>query len=52
MWLAVPGDVCERFHWRCRAYCEMTNHNHLVVETPEGNLSQGIGSSTALHAAI
>ena len=24
------------------AYCLMTNHYHLVVETPEGNLSRGV----------
>ena len=24
-WLAVLGEVCGRFDWRCHAYCEMTN---------------------------
>ena len=28
--------------WRCLAYCLMTNHIHLLVETPEANLSQGM----------
>ncbi|WP_295583705.1 transposase [uncultured Lamprocystis sp.] len=41
-WLEVVGQVCERFNWRCHAYCQMTNHYHLVVETPEGNLSKGM----------
>ena len=41
-WLFVLGDVCNRFNWRCHAYCEMTNHYHFVVETPEGNLSKGM----------
>lgn len=41
-WLALLGQVCERFNWRCHAYCQMTNHYHLVLETPEGNLSQGM----------
>ncbi|EGV16405.1 hypothetical protein ThimaDRAFT_4350 [Thiocapsa marina 5811] len=36
------ADVFERFRWRGRAYCEMTNHYHVVVETPEGNLSKGM----------
>ncbi len=32
-----------RFNWRCHAYCQMTNHYHLVVETVEdGNLSRGM----------
>ena len=41
-WLAVLGEVCARFNWRCHAYCEMTNHYHLVAETPDANLSKGM----------
>ena len=41
-WLALLWQVCERFNWVCHAYCLMTNHYHLVVETPEGNLAQGM----------
>jgi len=41
-WLSVLGEVCSRFNWRVHAYCEMTNHYHFVVETPEANLSQGM----------
>ena len=41
-WLAVLGRVCERFNWVCHAWCQMTNHYHLVVETVEANLSQGM----------
>jgi len=41
-WLAVLGEVCSRFNWRCHAYCEMTNHYHVVVETPDANLSKGM----------
>jgi putative transposase len=36
------AEVVEQFHWWCHAYCLMTNHYHLVVETPEGNLSKGM----------
>ncbi|MEK7817637.1 MAG: transposase, partial [Actinomycetota bacterium] len=28
--------------WLCHAYCLMGNHYHLMIETPEGNLSQGM----------
>lgn len=28
--------------WRCHAYCLMGNHYHLLIETPEGNLIQGM----------
>jgi len=41
-WLTVLGEVCSRYNWRCHAYCEMTNHYPVVVETPEANLSQGM----------
>jgi REP element-mobilizing transposase RayT len=41
-WLEVLGGVCERFNWRCHAWCQMTNHYHLLVETPEANLSRGM----------
>jgi len=38
----VLSQVTERFHWLCHAYCLMDNHYHLVVETPDANLSQGM----------
>jgi len=40
--LAILGEVAERYNWICHAYCLMTNHYHLVAETVEGNLSQGM----------
>ena len=30
----------ERYHARIHVYCLMSNHYHLLLETPEGNLSQ------------
>ena len=36
------AEVVERFNWVCHAYCLMENHYHLVIETPEGNLSKGM----------
>ena len=42
IWLAVFSDVCSRFNWRCHAWCLMDNHYHIVVETIDGNLSQGM----------
>ena len=40
--LAVLAHVCERFNWVVHAYCLMSNHYHLLVETPDGNLSRGM----------
>ncbi len=42
VFLSVLWGVVERFHWLCHAYCLMDNHYHIMVETPEGNLSKGM----------
>ncbi len=42
MFLEILDQVIERFRWLCHAYCLMGNHYHLVIETPEGNLSRGM----------
>ncbi len=39
---SVLDDVTHRFNWRIYAYCLMDNHYHLLVETPDGNLSRGM----------
>jgi len=41
-WLDLFGQVCKRYNWKCHAYCLMSNHYHIVVETIEGNLSKGM----------
>jgi len=42
LFLEVLGDSVKRFGWLCHAYCLMTNHYHLLIETPEANLSRGM----------
>ena len=42
LFLGTLAEGVERFNWVCHAYCLMTNHYHLVVETPDGNLSKGM----------
>jgi REP-associated tyrosine transposase len=37
--LIVLASVVARYHVRCHAYCLMGNHYHLLLETPDGNLS-------------
>ncbi|MGH8176381.1 MAG: transposase [Steroidobacter sp.] len=39
-WLEIIAQVADRFHWRMHAYCQMSNHFHLLVETPQPNLSR------------
>ena len=38
----ILGDVVMELGWVCHAYCLMTNHYHLLVETPEATLSRGM----------
>ena len=40
--LEVLSLMVARFTWLCHAYCLMQNHYHLLIETPEGNLSRGM----------
>ena len=42
MFLEVLAQTCERFNWVVHSYCLMTNHYHLLLETPDGNLSKGM----------
>ncbi len=42
VFIDVLSRVCERFNWVIHSYCLMTNHYHLLVETPDGNLSKGM----------
>jgi len=34
--------VVKRYNFILHAYCLMTNHYHLLIETPDGNLSKGM----------
>ena len=42
LFLAVLSETVERFNWGIHAYCLMDNHYHLLIETPDGNLSKGM----------
>ena len=42
LWLTVFAEVCDRYHWHCHGWCQMTNHYHIIVETIDANLSQGM----------
>ncbi len=40
--LEIFASVAERFQFICHAYCLMGNHYHLIIETPDANLSRGL----------
>ena len=42
LFIDTLAEVCERFNWVIHSYCLMTNHYHLLVETPDANLSEGM----------
>ena len=42
MFLATLGEICERNAWRVHAYVLMSNHYHLLAETPKANLVLGM----------
>ena len=42
LFLSVLSEVVRDFNWAVHAYCLMDNHYHLLIETPNGNLSKGM----------
>ena len=40
--LEILELVINRFNWVCYAWCLMDNHYHLLIQTPDGNLSRGM----------
>src|SRR5436190_2013720 len=40
--LELLGRTCARTDWQVHAYCLMSNHFHLVLETPRANLGKGM----------
>jgi putative transposase len=40
--LKTLAEACQKTDWQVHAYCLMRNHFHLVVETPNANLVDGM----------
>jgi len=49
LFLEVLTHVVERFDWICHAYCLMSNHYHLMIETPQANLSRGMRQLNGMY---
>jgi REP element-mobilizing transposase RayT len=47
--MAVLAEACEQYRWRCHAYCLMSNHYHLLVETLEATLSAGMRAVNGVY---
>ena len=48
--LELVQRVVQRHRWQVHAFCLMTTHLHLVVETPEPNISRGMQALLSVHA--
>jgi REP element-mobilizing transposase RayT len=46
----VLASTATRYHVRCHAYCLMGNHYHLLLETPEANLSAAMRQLNGVYA--
>ncbi len=42
LFMDTLSAVVKRYNWLCHAYCLMDNHYHLMIETPDPNLSMGM----------
>jgi len=40
--IKTVAEACQKTGWQVHAYCLMTNHYHVVLETPEPNLVAGM----------
>jgi len=50
--LSVLSNVVKDFQWRCHAYCLMSNHFHLLLETPLPNLSAGMKLLNSIYSGF
>ena len=46
--LKCLDEACAKTGWRVHAWCVMSNHYHLAVETPQRNLVEGLNKGVWL----
>jgi REP element-mobilizing transposase RayT len=49
-WVGLLENIVFAYEWICHTFCLMTNHFHLLVETPEANISAGMRCLNGEHA--
>lgn len=49
-WIDLLVNTVERFGWLTLSYCQMTSHYHMLVETPQPNLSRGMRHLNGVYA--
>ena len=50
LFLELLADAVARWEWRCHAYCLMTNHFHLLLETDAPTLAPGMQQLNSRYA--
>ena len=49
IFLKVLETVIKRYNWLCHAYCLMKNHYHILIETVDANLSEGMRQLNGIY---
>lgn len=49
MFIDLLDKIAETYNWICHAYCLMDNHYHLLIETPDANLSKGMRQLNGIY---
>jgi len=50
LFLNFLAKLIKQYGWFCHAYCLMTNHYHLLIETPLPNLARGMKRLNSLYS--
>ncbi len=50
LFLDLLAETVKTYHWRVHTFTQMTNHFHLIVQTPEPTLSRGAQFLTGEYA--
>jgi putative transposase len=50
VFLSITARAVELDGWICHAYCEMTTHYHLLIQTPKANLDRGMHRLNSAYA--
>ena len=49
IFLSILDTVVMRYSWLCHSYCLMDNHYHIMIETPDANLSMGMRQLNGIY---
>ena len=48
----VFAKVIKTYGWRCFAFCLMDNHYHILIQTPNGDLSSGMRDLNGIYTQL